>query len=85
MDEVATVRIAVRVPQEHAQAFLDALTGNDDDVVLAAEHAIRDRLDIMGSLESVELELARKGTDLLRLMQLADTERAERRVYGPRA
>lgn len=42
-----TVRFAIEVEVDLTQAadFAEALTGNDDDVILAAETAIRDRLE----------------------------------------
>lgn len=46
--------IEVRVPFSQAKAFADALTGNDDDIILAAETAMRERLG-RGSDEEVEL------------------------------
>ena len=47
--------IEVRVPFALAAAFADALTGNDDDIILAAETAMRDHLDARGAAESIEL------------------------------
>lgn len=52
--------VDVNVPQEQAGAFAEAMTGNDDDIVLAAERAIRDRLsdvDVRYDLTDEEVEL----------------------------
>lgn len=45
--------IEVRVPLRQAPIVADAMTGNDDDIVLAAEHAMRDRIED-AVLEDVE-------------------------------
>lgn len=37
--------LEVEVPAEQATAFASSMTGNDDDVILAAETAIRRRLE----------------------------------------
>ena len=47
--------IEVRVPFAFAAAFADALTGDDDDIILAAETAMRVHLDARGASESIEL------------------------------
>lgn len=47
--------IEVRVPYAQAAAFAAAMTGSDDDVILAAEHAMRERIGGLGDRESVEL------------------------------
>ena len=47
--------IEVRVPFAFADAFADALTGDDDDIILAGEKAMRERLDALGAIESIEL------------------------------
>lgn len=50
-----TFEVVVRVPPSAASAFALAMTGNDDDVILAAEHAINDRLGLPHA-GAVELE-----------------------------
>jgi hypothetical protein len=47
--------IEVRVPFALAAQFAAALTGNDDDVILAAETAMRQRIGARGAVESIEL------------------------------
>ena len=47
--------IEVRVPFGQAARFAEHLTGDDNDVILAAEQAMRKRIDGMGDLEAVEL------------------------------
>ena len=51
----ATLLLELRVPDQQAEAFLKAMTGNDDDVLLAAETAMRDRISDDESDEAVEL------------------------------
>lgn len=45
--------VEVKVPAEQVEAFAGALTGNDDDIILAAETAMRERV---GRVYDVELE-----------------------------
>lgn len=42
--EVVTLTLTVEIPYVYARPFAEAMTGNDDDVILAAERGIRDRL-----------------------------------------
>jgi len=42
--DVTMLTVTIEVPDHRMGEFLDALTGNDDDIILAAEHAINDRL-----------------------------------------
>ena len=39
------IMITLRIPEACAKGFLAGLTGYDDDVMLAAEHAINNRLE----------------------------------------
>lgn len=49
--------IRVRVPDREDAAFRRSTTGVDDDVILAAEHAIRARVEVEGGGNSgIELE-----------------------------
>lgn len=48
-----TFMVEVQVPAAQAGAFARGLTGNDDDIILAAEHAIREHGD--GHTFDVEL------------------------------
>ena len=53
--------VRVRVPPRTGGAVADALTGNDDDLVLVAEQAMRERLEQdwpYDATEGDELELA---------------------------
>jgi hypothetical protein len=43
--EVISFSLTVEVPLTQARAFSAAMTGNDDDIVLAAETAMRDRIE----------------------------------------
>jgi hypothetical protein len=47
--------VEIRVPQAQAKAFAALLTGNDDDVILAAETAIRETLGRDWQNEEVEI------------------------------
>jgi hypothetical protein len=47
--------VRVRVPAALRVRVAAALTGNDDDIVLAAEKAMRERIDADGLEESIEL------------------------------
>lgn len=38
-----TIDIQIKLPREEAEAFLNAMTGGDDDVLLAMERALRER------------------------------------------
>lgn len=75
------VDIRVRLPRHAVAEFALALTGHDDDVMLAAERAIRDRIDS----EEVELDFARISHDdaVSLLMNEADIEARCQRTYGP--
>lgn len=55
VEQQACFNVEVRVPYELAAAFADAMTGFDDDILLAAELAMRKRLGSMGADENVEL------------------------------
>lgn len=48
-------QVEVGVPAEQAEVFAAAMTNNDDDITLAAETAIRERLDPGDYDEEVEL------------------------------
>lgn len=77
--------VEVAVPAEHARAYLDAMTGNDDDVLLAAEIAMRDRLGCHGGRE---IELAYDDPDdeiFERFVAEAATNERRERAYGPAA
>jgi hypothetical protein len=50
--------IEASVPFALATSFADALTGNNDDIILAGETAMRKRLDAVGAIESIELSRA---------------------------
>lgn len=39
------IMVTLRIPEACAKGFIDGMTGFDDDVLLAAEHAINDRLE----------------------------------------
>ena len=54
-DDVVCFAIEVRVPLAFAAAFAAAMTGNDDDVILAAEHLMRERVEALGADASIEL------------------------------
>lgn len=52
-----TFAVECRVPVEQAEAFAKAMTGNDDDIVLAAETAMRERVGRVYDVELEEVEL----------------------------
>lgn len=82
MDETMTLNLRLRVPGRFAPAFVAGLTGNDDDVLLAAEKAIRAKVGESAVTENVELDgLDREEQAALELM--ADREKSEQRTYGP--
>lgn len=54
-DDTVSFNIEVRVPIALAGAVADALTGDDADIVLAAETAMRVRVDALDATESIEL------------------------------
>jgi hypothetical protein len=54
-EEQVCFNIEVRVPFALAAAFAAALTGGDDDIILAGEAAMRQRLHALGAIESIEL------------------------------
>lgn len=61
--------VEVSVPFSQSAAFAEALTGNDDDIILAAEHAVRARIaevDIRHDLTGEEVELAIVREDIVR-------------------
>jgi hypothetical protein len=43
--EVICFSLTVEVPLTQSRAFSEAMTGNDDDIVLAAERSMRDLLE----------------------------------------
>lgn len=65
--------IEVSVPFAQAKAFATALTGNDNDIVLAAEHAMRDHIegDMLDS-EGIELAVIEEGIVKPFLAELAE-------------
>ena len=54
-EEQVCFNVEVRVPFALAEAFAAAMTGDDEDVILAAETAMRERIDALGARESIEL------------------------------
>lgn len=57
---MTTIQIDITIPDHQLGAFLNALTGHDDDVILAAEKGIRERLDTdPAAHEQVELSHGR--------------------------
>lgn len=54
--------VEVSVPAEQGEDFADALTGNDDDILLAAEEAMRSLMESHG--EEVELSIVPVGEKL---------------------
>lgn len=82
MDETINIRLDVRVPQRFAPAFLKAVTGDDDCLLLAVEKVIRAKVGESFMTDNVEVDsLAPEFRDDLELW--AQRERAERRTYGP--
>lgn len=57
------LRVEVQLPVGQAAEFVEAMTGNDDDILLAAEYAIRERLTAPESVEEDEVELTFVGGD----------------------
>lgn len=93
MNPLISITVEIDVPQSHAKAFLAAMTGNDDDVFMVAEKAIRDRLrdvsqDDYHYADEVEI-IPPSGRETprlrMKLREAAEQERWEVSVYGPRA
>lgn len=60
-DDRVFFSVEIGVPFTQAGAFVEAMTGNDDDIILAAETAMRDRIaqvDVRHDLTVEEVELA---------------------------
>lgn len=72
-EEQVCFGIEVRVPFSQAAQFAAGLTGNDNDIVLAAEHGIREQLQMDGSGQEVELVLGPERKTLQR--ELRDAAR----------
>jgi hypothetical protein len=72
-DGWVTFAIEVRVPMRQAPILADAMTGNDDDVVLAAEKAMRERIEdaVLTDAEEVEARDGRYAYDLDERIELA--------------
>lgn len=75
-----SITVEIRMPRADAPAFAEAMTGDDKDVILAAERAIRDRIDS----EGVEIWTDGRATeDYVRAE--AHAERRCQAIYGPPA
>jgi hypothetical protein len=90
MNEYATLNLEVKIPQQFAGAFLAAISGHDDDILLAAERAMREVVggDAPYAAESIEIgpgEVDAYDEALEDLRRLANLEASEIRTYGPRA
>lgn len=55
------IMIPARIPRAQYGAFLERLTGNDNDIVLAAEKAMRDRMPESDDWLDPEIELDMPG------------------------
>lgn len=73
-EEQVCFGVEVRVPFSLAQAFLARLTGNDDDIVLAAELGIEQAIGFGIDNEKVELMLGPKKDALRKALRDADSE-----------
>lgn len=51
-----TIQLDLHIPPSSAAAFAEAMTGDDNDVILAAETAIRERLNV-DEVEQVEISV----------------------------
>lgn len=81
-DTEADLRLTVeiRLPRHQAEAFAEAMTGNDDDVLLAAETAMRERLGD----EELELSYDERDSDVRSYVETeAAIERRSQALYGP--
>lgn len=85
-EEQVCFDIEVRVPFSQARAFAKAMTGHDDDVILAAETAIRERIG-RGAYPEVELTFYGDVTAaLLEAAQVADVPQVGHvrvAIFGP--
>jgi hypothetical protein len=80
------LHVEVRLPAEQARTFLEAMTGNDDDVLLAAERGMRDRMGTPDSLREIELSYVESESDVRERMEIeAATNDRRERLYGPAA
>jgi hypothetical protein len=89
-EDFVTIPLEVRVPRSQARAFLEACTGNDDDVILAGERAMRQRLEETGAPgEFAPWQEVEVDPDMPvirdRLRRAAERERLDRLTYGPYA
>ena len=76
-----TLQIELTLPTEHVAAFLGAVTGDDRDVLAAAERAMRERIDA----EGLELDWAARERDVIRFLEAEESiEQNRERLYGPR-
>jgi hypothetical protein len=65
-EEQVCFGVEIRVPFSQAAQFAELLTGNDDDILLAAEQGIRNRLEMGADTEEVELVLGPQKSTLTR-------------------
>ena len=57
-DPRTTVLLTVSMADDVAERFTEALTGHDDDVVLAVEHCLQRRLDVENDFLQLRVEVS---------------------------
>lgn len=85
-EATVTVGLTIRMPRAEVAAFCARLTGNDDDIILAAETAMRRELEDDHGVATSELEVDTYLPRLALERELREEVEAERRceaIYGP--
>lgn len=88
MDQAQTVMLKVSVPQRYAAKFLAGMTGDDGDILLAAERAMRQHVDTWPTGEAIEIDRTHPdeaADEDEGLRSLAALEERELVTYGPHA
>ena len=76
-EATVTFTLTVQAPRYAAGDLAAAITGNDDDVILAAERVLRDATDC----EDIEVDVEHDVLDYL--SEEARIEESSARIYGP--
>jgi hypothetical protein len=88
MEQAQTVTLKVKVPQRYAAKFLAGMTGDDGDILLAAERAMREHVDTDPTGDAIEVDRTypdEAAEEDGGLRALAALEGHELKVYGPHA
>ena len=77
------LKIDLRLPVEQVDAFHAAMTGNDDDILLVAETAMRERLGREYEAQEIELSWYEGSRVAKFLTEEGRINRERERLYGP--